>query len=186
MKRKGSRGDLLLRILTTVGNAARAQARHPSRSTKSFYAMLREFRELQDLSDRQLRNAARHALSLKYVVIKKGRVSGVDIAPEGRKYLGRRTKLSLTLKETKEWDRSWRIVLFDIPNEQKGRRDKFAAILKRAGFVHLQKSVFISPHPYEEEIRAVAEFLEVLEFVDVVTATQISRGEDYRRIFNLN
>lgn len=185
MKRKGSRGDLLLRILTTVGNAARAQARHPSRSTKSFYAMLREFRELQDLSDRQLRNAARHALSLKYVVIKKGRVSGVDIAPEGRKYLGRRSMLTLTLKETKEWDGLWRIVLFDIPNAQKGRRDTFAAILKRAGFVHLQKSVFISPRPYEAEIRSVAEFLEIAEFVDVVIAKTISREEDFRKSFDL-
>ena len=47
------------------------------------------------------------------------------------------------------WDGKWRIVVLDIPEAQKNERDSLRYLLKKAGFVCLKSSVWISPFPYE-------------------------------------
>jgi phenylacetic acid degradation operon negative regulatory protein len=45
------------------------------------------------------------------------------------------------------WDRSWRLVVFDIPLGREDLRARFRRFLRSAGVGCLQKSVWISPHP---------------------------------------
>ena len=47
------------------------------------------------------------------------------------------------------WDGKWRIVLLDLPEERKAERDGLRYLLKKAGFVMLKNSVWISPYPFE-------------------------------------
>lgn len=47
------------------------------------------------------------------------------------------------------WDGKWRIVLLDLPENRKDERDALRYLLKKAGFVCLKNSVWISPFPYE-------------------------------------
>lgn len=47
------------------------------------------------------------------------------------------------------WDGKWRIVLLDLPEYRKDERDSLRYLLKKAGFVCLKNSVWISPFPYE-------------------------------------
>lgn len=47
------------------------------------------------------------------------------------------------------WDGKWRIVMLDLPEERKSDRDSLRYLLKKAGFVMLKNSVWISPHPFE-------------------------------------
>ena len=47
------------------------------------------------------------------------------------------------------WDGKWRIVLLDFPEERKDERDGLRYLLKKAGFVMLKNSAWISPHPFE-------------------------------------
>jgi DNA-binding transcriptional regulator PaaX len=47
------------------------------------------------------------------------------------------------------WDGKWRIIMLDIPESQKTERDGLRYILKKAGFVCLKNSVWISMHPFE-------------------------------------
>ncbi len=47
------------------------------------------------------------------------------------------------------WDGKWRIVLLDVPESRKDERDSLRYLLKKAGFVCLKNSVWISPLPYE-------------------------------------
>lgn len=51
---------------------------------------------------------------------------------------------------TQKWDRKWRIVSYDIPEQYKHLRDTVRLILKRAGFAKLHHSVWIFPHGCEE------------------------------------
>lgn len=47
------------------------------------------------------------------------------------------------------WDGKWRIIMLDLPEDRKSDRDGLRYLLKKAGFVMLKNSVWISPHPFE-------------------------------------
>ena len=47
------------------------------------------------------------------------------------------------------WDGFWRIILLDLPEDRKTERESLRYLLKKAGFVCLKNSVWISIYPYE-------------------------------------
>jgi DNA-binding transcriptional regulator PaaX len=47
------------------------------------------------------------------------------------------------------WDGFWRIILLDLPESRKSERESLRYLLKKAGFVCLKNSAWISPLPYE-------------------------------------
>jgi DNA-binding transcriptional regulator PaaX len=47
------------------------------------------------------------------------------------------------------WDGLWRIILLDLPENRKGERESLRYLLKKAGFVCLKNSAWISPFPFE-------------------------------------
>lgn len=47
------------------------------------------------------------------------------------------------------WDGFWRIILLDLPENRKSERESLRYILKKAGFVCLKNSAWISPFPFE-------------------------------------
>jgi DNA-binding transcriptional regulator PaaX len=47
------------------------------------------------------------------------------------------------------WDGYWRIVLLDLPEDRKSEREALRYLLKKAGFVCVKNSVWISMYPFE-------------------------------------
>ena len=47
------------------------------------------------------------------------------------------------------WDGKWRIVLLDLPESRKAERESLRYLLKKAGFVCLKNSAWVSPYPFE-------------------------------------
>lgn len=66
---------------------------------------------------------------------------------------GKKKVHSLKLEDTSSlspaWDGKWRIILLDLPESRKDERESFRYLLKKAGFLCLKNSVWISPFPYE-------------------------------------
>lgn len=81
--------------------------------------------------------------------VKKGRVR-ISITPRGLEFLSMR--LDLDKFSRKKWDGKWRVVIFDIPEKKRKRRDDLRDQIKGLGFGMLQESVWISPFPIEEEL----------------------------------
>jgi phenylacetic acid degradation operon negative regulatory protein len=54
--------------------------------------------------------------------------------------------------QNQKWDRKWRIVVFDISEDKRAKRDSLRSKLKELGFGMLQKSTWISPHNFEDDI----------------------------------
>ena len=75
--------------------------------------------------------------------------SFLRITPDGRQKL-RNIKLSTptSLVDTR-WDGYWRLIMIDFPESRKSERDSVRYILKKAGFVCMKNSVWISPFPFE-------------------------------------
>lgn len=71
------------------------------------------------------------------------------LTKEGRKKINSlKLENDTTLAKT-SWDGFWRIILLDLPEERKSERESLRYLLKKAGFVCLKNSAWISPFPYE-------------------------------------
>jgi DNA-binding transcriptional regulator PaaX len=75
------------------------------------------------------------------------------------------------------WDGFWRIILLDLPENRKSERESLRYLLKKAGFVCLKNSAWISPFPFEHLFTNIKKDLSlttemmiiVTEFVDEET-----------------
>ena len=47
------------------------------------------------------------------------------------------------------WDGFWRIIILDLPEERKSERESLRYLLKKANFVCIKNTVWVSPFPYE-------------------------------------
>ncbi len=47
------------------------------------------------------------------------------------------------------WDGFWRMVILDLPESRKSEREALRYLLKKAGFVCIKNSVWVTPHPFE-------------------------------------
>lgn len=57
--------------------------------------------------------------------------------------------------QPKNWDRKWRLIIFDVPEKKKKAREFMRKELKRMNFCQLQKSVFIYPFQCKDEIEFI-------------------------------
>ncbi len=64
-----------------------------------------------------------------------------------------------------QWDGLWRVVIFDIPEENKRLRNVLRQTLKVLEFKSLQKSVWISKRNYTNELRKWVEDLKLARFI---------------------
>lgn len=71
----------------------------------------------------------------------------------------------LRIETPKNWDKKWRVVIFDIPEEKKVIRDMLRLKLKELGFFSVQKSVFIFPHDCKKELDYLREAYLIKSFV---------------------
>lgn len=112
-----------------------------ARSTKRFYAELHK------------RHAARqHARRSVNGLLTKGLLT---LDAEGMLHLTERGHAKLddvvirmakaVKRPIRNWDCKWRLVAFDIPEELKEKRDALRFVLKRAGFVKMQQSIWAHP-----------------------------------------
>lgn len=78
------------------------------------------------------------------------------------------------------WDGKWRIVLLDMPESRKAERESLRYLLKKANFVCLKNSAWVSPFPYEHLFMNIKKDLGLTtELTIVVTDTidEISHQE---------
>ena len=91
----------------------------------------------------------------------------------------------LEIKIPKTWDKLWRVVIFDIPEEKRRARDVLRERLKKLGFLELQKSVFIFPYECKDEIEFVVEIFEIRKYVRYLVVKEITNEEELLLKFKL-
>ena len=68
------------------------------------------------------------------------------------------------------WDGNWRIILLDLPEDRKAERESLRYLLKKAGFVCLKNSAWITPYPFEHLFTNIKKDLDLTtELVILVT-----------------
>lgn len=74
------------------------------------------------------------------------------LTPDGQTLLAQYELKGITRKKQRRWDKKWRVVIFDVREENKQLRERIRAQLRRWGFFMLQKSVWVYPYDCEEMI----------------------------------
>lgn len=72
------------------------------------------------------------------------------------------------------WDGKWRIVVFDIPEQKRIIRNLFRRNLKKWGFKHLQKSVWISKRDVFEKLNSYIKDLGIENWVIVMEVNRLT------------
>ncbi|MEK7160524.1 MAG: PaaX family transcriptional regulator C-terminal domain-containing protein [Patescibacteria group bacterium] len=83
----------------------------------------------------------------------------------------------------KEWDGKWRVVIFDIPEKKRQKRDNLRYKLKQLGFGQWQESVYITPHDIGRDLHEALEIMGLLPFVFVSEVKQ-TEGMDSKELSN--
>lgn len=81
------------------------------------------------------------------------------------------------------WDKKWRIISFDIPEEKKNARMALNKKLKEMKFQTLQKSVFVYPHPCEKEFLEIGKYFGIENNIIFIDAVKISNQDDLIKKF---
>ncbi|OGI59606.1 hypothetical protein A2814_02970 [Candidatus Nomurabacteria bacterium RIFCSPHIGHO2_01_FULL_38_19] len=108
---------------------------------------------------------------------KSERQNYAKITAQGKTRLNSMTLESEEALVPQMWDGFWRIILLDIPENRKSERESLRYLLKKAGFVCLKNSAWISPYPYEhlfmnikKDLGLTTEIMIIVtQFVDEVT-----------------
>ena len=82
------------------------------------------------------------------------------------------------------WDGYWRIILLDIPEERKSEREALRYLLKKAGFVCLKNSVWISMYPFEHLFTNIKKDLNLSTELIIIVTDKIDE-ETEKEFFNL-
>ncbi len=109
------------------------------------------------------------------------------ITPKGR---AKAHKLNLQKKEQPietKWDGKYRIAIFDIPEDERQKRNLFRSLLKRKGYIELQHSVFVYPFGDFEILNQIRHELGIEKYVNflIAQADEVESDENLRKRFNL-
>ncbi len=135
-----------------------------------------------------------HVLRKSLVALKKNRFLQLEkrgeehvlvLTERGRKRIISGKIEDIKISRPKYWDKRWRMVLFDIPEQHKKAREAIREKLRDLGFYHLQKSCFVYPFECRDEIDFVSEFFNISEHVNYVVAESLDGEKELKRFFNL-
>ena len=125
-------------------------------------------------------------------ISKKGKKTYVSLSKKGkRRAQTHQMEIDLLARKEslkkKNWSGKWYIVAFDITGGRRIKRDALRNILRRSGFILLQKSVWISPIDCRKEIEFVKDFLNIKdEGCRVITSCDIGDDKKLKKYFKLN
>ena len=89
------------------------------------------------------------------------------------------------VKKTQKWDGKWRLVIFDIPESSREKRDHLRYLLKQNKFCKLQASVFISPYPLNREALEYLQFSKLFDYIRILRVDEMDNDSDLRKKFKL-
>lgn len=118
-------------------------------------------------------------------IIDEGAEIKIILRKEGVKTILINNLAKVKFERPRVWDKSWRVVIFDIPEKYKRERDAFVLKLKELNFYSLQKSVFVYPYPLVEIVDFLSEVFGISSYIRVIDATTIEGEEEIQAHFGV-
>ena len=77
------------------------------------------------------------------------------------------------------WDRHWHLVAFAVPETKRAARDSLRDHLLALGGAAVQGGLYVSPHPWEKDVRATAERLDIADAVTLASTDDLDVGGEH-------
>lgn len=143
-------------------------------------------RKFRKKPDPRFNNAFYYLLRKGYIVLeRKGHQVKISLTKKGRKKAKKYLIDELKIKKPKKWDGKYRVVVFDIPNITRLKRDALRGKIKALGFYCYQQSVWITPWPCEREIKVLQEFFGLNQKELLLIKGEIKKDAPLRKFFKL-
>lgn len=109
----------------------------------------------------------------------------VSITKKGKERVLKYELDEMEIKKPIQWDKKWRLVVFDIPNPRRKASNTLRHKLIDLGFIQYQKSIFIHPFDCRNEIDYIREVYDVGSNVKLIVAESIDDEAYFLRKFHL-
>lgn len=171
-------------LLLMIGGLSLGLTHSPGRYFKIVKDMGKAWCEIDR---KQLSDSIRSLYQSKLIDMKENKDGSIKmiLTEKGQKRIVLYNFEQMVIPKPKRWDKKWRIVTFDIPENFKKARNALRTKLKDLGFLKYQKSIFIHPYECKDEIDFVIEFFDIRPFVRYIIAENLDNESDFKRRFEL-
>lgn len=91
----------------------------------------------------------------------------------------------LNLKKRKKWQGKWFLVVFDVPEEERIKRNYLRKFLKEIGFYPYNQSVYVFPYECEKEVGLIKKIVEGGKYANYIIAERLERESQLKTYFGL-
>lgn len=159
-----------------------------SGSPRTYFKILKAIgKEWKEIEEKALHRAIKNLYKSKLVDIKEDKdgITTLVLSEKGKEKALRYSLDEMVVPKMQKWDKKWRVVLFDIPENRKKIRDALRFHLKKMDFFEFQKSVFVHPFECKNEIDYLIEFYNIRPFVRFLIADSIDNELHLKKHFGL-
>lgn len=116
----------------------------------------------------------------------KGKQIYISLTDKGKKVVGKYQIDDLKIKKPWRWDKKWRILIFDIKDKQRIKREALRGKIKELGMFQLQKSVWVHPYDFFNEMDLLRRFFGLKDDeMKLIVASKIENDQEARAFFGL-
>lgn len=110
----------------------------------------------------------------------------ISLTKEGKKKAGKYQIDNLKIKKPAKWDRKWRIMIFDIKENHRIKRDALRGKIKELNLYKLQNSVWAHPFEFWKEADLLRSFFGLTkDEMQIIIADKIENDKKIRTFFGL-
>ena len=110
----------------------------------------------------------------------------VELGEKGKRKIKEIALDELKNKKPKDWDGLWRVIVFDIPENNRIGRDALRGRMNSLGFYQLQKSVWAFPYNCEKEIELLVELFDIFPYVNFLEVKKVKNDSALKKHFGLS
>ena len=181
-KRLGAVQQKLLLLL--LGGFALSCTRSPSRQWRLIKGMRENWKEID-------KGTAERAIASLYesrLIEERNNTDGTTtliLSENGKKRALTYRSRGMKIKPPKTWDKKWRVVIFDVPEDERDARNSLRKHLADLGFYKLQQSVAVHPFECRDEIDFLVELHDIRKYVRFMRVEHIDNELDIKLFFRL-
>lgn len=171
-------------ILLLQGGIALSCARTPSAQWKILQELGKEW---EKVNHQRLNRAITSLYESKLVDARRNQdgTFTITLCEEGTKRALTYNLVKMKISRQKKWDALWRLVSFDIPEDERETRDSLREHLLRLGFYEMHQSFFVHAFECRDEVTYIVELYDVQKYVRFMVATEMDNATELRKFFGI-
>lgn len=122
---------------------------------------------------------------LRYKYLQRKLIKNVEYFEITKKGKYKALKYRLKERTKQKWDRKWRLIFFDIPQNKDFFRNKLRENLQLLGFKYLQKSVWVCPYNVRKELGIIVDYYNLHDYIQFAVIEFLENDSELKKKFNL-